>query len=194
VLELKPSDSPVPVQTGYRYVRSRHVLIISRISYNSYLQLITIRYYLQQGHMPYALPSRAFTSLTLRHPCLLNMPFTKLQPRFVPRLSGPTRAATSRLLMDNTFSMVHTTILASGFLTSSALSEPHYGCLVALLPGMHHAPDSAENSPPQLSGIVSVFQAILIHTLHRESNPAPTGPESYAVTKYRAEKSVPCCK
>jgi hypothetical protein len=49
VLDLKPSDSFVQVQTCYRYVRSRHAPIISRIAYNSYLQLKTIRYYLQQG-------------------------------------------------------------------------------------------------------------------------------------------------
>jgi hypothetical protein len=37
----------LPNQKGYRYVRSRHVLIISRIAYSRYLQLITRRYYLQ---------------------------------------------------------------------------------------------------------------------------------------------------
>jgi hypothetical protein len=40
-----------PNQTCYRYVQSRHVLIISRIAYNSYPQIITIRYFLQQGSL-----------------------------------------------------------------------------------------------------------------------------------------------
>jgi hypothetical protein len=48
VRELWPIDSSVPSQTVYRYVRSRHVLIISRVAYTSYLQLRRMRYYLQQ--------------------------------------------------------------------------------------------------------------------------------------------------
>jgi hypothetical protein len=46
---MQPSDISIPSQTINRYVRSRHVLIISRIAYSSYLQLIVIRYYLQVG-------------------------------------------------------------------------------------------------------------------------------------------------
>jgi hypothetical protein len=49
VRELQPSDNSVPSQTVYRYVRFKHVLIISRVAYNSYRQLILIRYYLQHS-------------------------------------------------------------------------------------------------------------------------------------------------
>jgi hypothetical protein len=35
--------------TEVRELSSRHVLIISRVAYSSYLQLIRIRYYLQQS-------------------------------------------------------------------------------------------------------------------------------------------------
>jgi hypothetical protein len=69
--------------------------------------------------------------------------------------------------MDDPSSLVHTT---SKWLSNTiySLSEPQYGGLAALLPGMHHTPDNSEDSQPQLYFIVFVLQAILIDTHHRD--------------------------
>jgi hypothetical protein len=65
---MKPSDSSVPIQTGYRYVRSRHALIISRIAYNSYLQVIAIGYYLQyKRHYFYSFNCNHLLTLNNEH-------------------------------------------------------------------------------------------------------------------------------
>jgi hypothetical protein len=68
--------------------------------------------------------------------------------------------------METHFVLAINTNLACGFPTSSTLSlyEPDCGGLVALLPGIHHAPDHDVDTQPQITAIIRALESVLIDT------------------------------